>query len=303
MAFARSTPLRFLSTAQALILSVVIALAAACSTSVAPGQGQGPGGSCPCDVGNSGIHYSIPCGGSACVELNGTQTGYTCSESGATVNPVVCSPGYDSGIEAPDSATGAQDGSSPPSQCVPKSCADQGFSCGTVPDTCGGMVACPACATSQYCSEDDHCLAEAQNVAIYGNLQGGTFGINVDSNVPNLAIGLLANSPMSVTISGPYSSNVVAVYVAVNNAGSTVSGVSQSLVVSHRVPKATIDAGFTNMVLDCEQPSSASSFPCNPPAQVDAFFTSTLGGSLLFNNCQQGAFTGTMNISQGGTCM
>ena len=164
------------------------------------------------------------------------------------------------------------------------------------------MVVCPACATSEYCSETNHCLSHAQNIVIYGDLQGGTFGIEVDKHIPNLGIGLVSNDVMNVVFSGQYLSNVVAVYMAVNQGMGTVTGIDPSLVVWHRVPQATVDAGFSNQSIVCEVPSS-STFPCNPPAQVDAFFSSVLGGTVLYNDCTMGPFTGTMLVSAGGSCM
>jgi hypothetical protein len=287
-----------LSAARSAFLSGAL-LVGACSVSASPGAPGGlpgsvePGGSCPCTVGNSGIHVTLGCGEAQCLTLNGTETGYRCGAGGATIDPTVCTPGFDAGGGTPDAFP----------TCTPKSCAEQGFTCGTVPDGCGGMVVCPACTGTEYCSEANQCLARAQNIAIYGDLQGGTFGIEVDKDIPDLAIGLVSNSIMNVTVSGAYAANVVAVYMAVNEGMGSVTGVSPSLVVWHRVPQATVDAGFSDQVIDCETPPSQPSFPCNPPAQVDAFFAKTLGGALLFNDCQAAPFTGTMLISAGGSCM
>jgi hypothetical protein len=250
----------------------------------------------------------IGCGGAQCVALNGAVTGYRCGPNGATTDPAVCEPGFDAGSE------GLPDVAQPP-PCVPKSCAAQGLACGTIDDTCGGSIACPACGSSHYCSAANQCLTSAQNVAVYGDVGGGTFGIDIDQNVPGLAIGLIANAAMNVTFSGPYVGNIVAVYFATNNSGfgetggtlpagqgGTFTGISPSLVTQVRLPAATVDAGLVNERLDCEMPSGQPADVCNPPSQVEAFFTSTLGGKVLFNDCVMDDFTGTLMLSAGGSC-
>ena len=286
-----------------------IGVACSVSSSSTSGNDAGGGGSCPCTVGNSGLQFTLGCGEDQCLTLNGTETGYRCGPNGATVDPAVCQPGFDAG-------SGRLADVSLPPPCMAKSCADQGLACGTIDDTCGNSIVCPACASALYCSAANQCLARAENVAIYGNISGGTFGIEVDTNVPNLGIGLIANSPMSVTFSGAYVGNIVAVYLATNNSGfgdtgatlsdgqgGTFSGIAPSLVTQVRLPLATADAGIANDRLDCETPSSQPDPGCNPPAQVEDFFATTLGGKVLFNNCQAQDFTGTVLLSAGGSCM
>lgn len=290
------------------VLLAALALGCSISSNSTTPQDDVSGGSCPCTVGNSGLHFALGCGQSECLALNGSATGYRCGPHGATIDPAVCEPGFDAG--SAESSDVAQ-----PPACVPKSCSDQGVVCGTIDDTCGHSVVCPACAPSQYCSAADQCLTTAQNVVIYGSLSGGTFGIDVDQDVPGLAIGLIANSPMNVTFSGPYVGDIVAVYFATNNSGfgetgatlpagqgGTFTGIAPSLVTQVRLPAAAVDAGIANDRLDCEAPSGQPAGICNPPAQVEAFFTSALGGKLLFNNCQMGPFTGTLSLSAGGSC-
>jgi hypothetical protein len=88
-------------TALALVLTGIgAALAAACSSNLTLplDLGGDSGGTCPCTVGNSGLSFTIPCGGSECLDLNGTATGYTCDETGTHVNQAVCnSPPHDAG--------------------------------------------------------------------------------------------------------------------------------------------------------------------------------------------------------------
>jgi hypothetical protein len=78
-----------------------VVFAVACGT----GSPSGAGGSCPCAVGNSGLQFTIPCGGSDCVTLNGTATGYRCESDGTHVDPAVC--------EGPQAEGGVSDSQSP----------------------------------------------------------------------------------------------------------------------------------------------------------------------------------------------
>jgi hypothetical protein len=83
-------------------LGLGLSLAGACGSvglngSELPDGGEGTG-TCPCTVGNAGIGFTIDCGGSECVALNGTETGYRCDSAGTHVDPSVCnSPPADAG--------------------------------------------------------------------------------------------------------------------------------------------------------------------------------------------------------------
>ena len=229
-------------------------------------------GSCPCTVGNSSLQFTISCGGAQCISLNGAQAGYRCDSDGPHADDTVC----------------ASEGGST-TNCAPKTCAVATSQCGTVEDGCGSTISCP-CPT-------------AQNIVVYGNLQGGTYGIAVDQNLPGLAICIVSSDNVNITLSGPYLSNVVAVYYAGNAepSGVVVTGIDATKVFAARLPSATVDAGITNAVITCEDPPDAG-FACNPAAQVNAFFGETLGGNVVFNRCQEAPFTGTLKVSDQGSC-
>src|SRR5262245_38863361 len=116
-----------------------VASAFACTTTTASsGGGDGTGGgACPCTVGNSGIQTTLACGGATCMTLNGTVTGYRCTDHGAVEDMSVCS------------------GTSPDGGAVPE--VDAG-PCGQVcfaPETCGGGGVPNSCGcTPRVCGSD-----------------------------------------------------------------------------------------------------------------------------------------------------
>lgn len=226
--------------------------------------------------------------------LNGSVKGYRCTENGAVEDMSVCttSGGTDGG-------QGPSNGGMDAGACSPLACgADGGPECGEADNGCGGKITCPACAADTKCSDSSHCLAVPQNIVVYGDYEGGTFTINVDQDLPQLAIGLVSYRAMNVTITGPYASNVVAVYHAGYNPGSTVTGVDARLFTDRRLPPATVDAGFGNDDIILEEPGGG-----NPPEQVNAFFVDRFGGGTVkFNECRRGHDQATMLISAGGSC-
>ncbi len=132
-------------------LASVVACTSAISTS--PGGGQGTG-SCPCTVGNAGIHETIGCGESACLDLNGTVTGYRCESDGTHEDPTVCENGGSSSGSGGGSSSGSGgDASLPPTDAgVP-------LPDGAMPGPCeatGSAGTCASygcqCMASQTCS-------------------------------------------------------------------------------------------------------------------------------------------------------
>lgn len=301
----------------------LLCVAAACSVSSSAGGGGGASG-CPCVVGNSGIHFTIGCGQSQCVALNGQAIGYRCTSSGTTQDPSVCT--------APDvadssaDATAKPDASSPDAieaidagpcghactppetcggggianfcGCTPKSCAELQL-CGQAVDDCGKPVTCAGCASGLFCAPDSRCHTPATNLIVIGNYQGGTFAINVDKHLPNLGIGLVSYDSMNVTIGGPYASDVVGVAHAGYQPGTTVSGVAPGVLADALLPKASPGAGPADLIVD-DIPAS----PMPPTkAEIVAYFQQVLGGgALAFHQCQYDAYSSTLLVSQGGTC-
>lgn len=274
----------------ALAGSVLALVAIACSTSesTSPGGGSGGGGGCPCDVGNSGIHFTIGCGQSQCVELNGQATGYRCDANGATEDPSVCTSGSSSGGSGSGGSTsgGSSSGGS----------GSGGSSSGGTGDA---AATCTTCEGGQFCGLANKCETPASTVLVVGNYQGGTFEIDVDQHMPNLGIGLVSYDPMTVTIGGAYAADVVAVLHAGYDPGTTVKGAPSAVFADEHLPRVSADAGPTDVIVD-----DGTSAPGGPTeAQIEQYFEASLGGgTLAFHTCQYAAYSGTILVSKGGSC-
>jgi hypothetical protein len=265
-----------------------VACSSTASTPGGPGSGSGSGGggSCPCTVGNSGIHYTLSCGQSACITLNGTETGYDCTQSGAVVDQTVCT-----NPTPVDAGPG----------CTAQSCSALGL-CGAAMDNCGNAVSCPACSGALFCRTDSHCATPAANVIVLGNYQGGTFTINVDKHLPDLGIGLVSYDPMVVTITGTYASDVVQLVHAGYDPGSTVTGAPSGVTLADfHLPRATPDGGPADVIVD--DIGGVGSTDAGE-SQIAQYFVTTMGGAgtLDFHQCQYDAYAGTLAVSAGGTC-
>lgn len=291
-------------------------LAAACSTSIEPGGGGsslgdgglgGQGGSCPCEVGNDGIRFTIGCGQSQCITLNGQTSGVRCTEQGAVDDPSACTdpppppPDVDAGpcgraCTPPETCGGG--GVENFCGCTPTSCEDLN-ACGSTRNDCNVQVDCPACSGGSFCSEGGKCLAPARHVMVVGNREGGSFAINVDRDLPGLAIALVSREPMHVTIAGAYASQVVGVVHAGYAPGSSVDGVPATLFSDLIMPSVDPDGGFGTTISD-GSPSAAN--PSN--AEIAAYFLRYFGGEaqLLSHQCQREAYTSTLLVSAPGTC-
>jgi hypothetical protein len=150
------------------------------------------------------------------------------------------------------------------------------------------------------CNLENSCVTPSvQSIAIFGDYSGGTFTVEVDQHVPGLAIGLVSYEPMTVTITGQYASDVVMVFHAGYQPGTTVSGVP-SAQVAEGTRMAAPGASAMNLML-CDAGSIAAP-SCSTPDSVESFFSDQLGGTVLSHRCQHDAYTGTLLLSDGGSC-
>ncbi len=148
------------------------------------------------------------------------------------------------------------------------------------------------------CNSQNQCASPpVQSFAIYGNYRGGALTLNIDQDIPGLAIGLVSYNAMSVSITGEFAANVVAVFHAGYDPGTTVSGVPASrFFEALRMTPTVADSGPP--ILICESGTAA----CNPARQVESFFSDLLGGTLLHHACQYDEFAGPRKLTDGGTC-
>ncbi|VVB84102.1 Uncharacterised protein [uncultured archaeon] len=88
----------------------------------------------------------------------------------------ICSPGCSSG-------TCSQDGLSCVN-CIPKTCQEQGYACGTPSNGCGGILECGNCPSGQLCSEDylSCASANAVNTGLVEDVWPGTSGLYFGSS-------------------------------------------------------------------------------------------------------------------------
>lgn len=262
--------------------ATALVIGIACSDNTTTGDGvEEPdgappttGSSCPCTIGE----FTISCGGAQCI----AGKGYRCADDGAHEDDSLCDAGGTSGTNG----------------CMPtRSCTSVPAQCGTVDDGCGSSLDCSTCPATQLCTQalvvdgggadSWKCFAKPANVAVFGAAQGGTFTLAVDENLPNLAIAIASPAPVHVTITGAFAANVALVYVA-GNTSSTVSGA----------------ASFVTASTLCEEPTDAGvdAGVCSPSTDVSTFFATKLGGTVVFNRCQADAFSGTLNVSDHGSC-
>ena len=148
------------------VSGILLALGACGGVSVdIPTSGSGSGGgTCPCTVGNSGLSFTIGCGESNCLSLNGTETGYVCGANGAlTENPSVCAtpPTVDAGAPPRDATLpdvsvppSQVDASPPPPPPPPPSNAIDG---GCFPSADAGAAAVCSSPTSCDCTHGEGC--------------------------------------------------------------------------------------------------------------------------------------------------
>ncbi len=152
----------------------------------------------------------------------------------------------------------------------------------------------------------------AGNLVIISNYDGGPLNINVDMDIPNLKIGLSSYEPMVVTISGPYAANVTEIWYAGYNSNSnnnhcaiipttSISADAGTSVTIETYPPVTLfdPAGEPFMIYSYE--CSETPYSGNTPAQLVNYFSTNMGGVLLWHQSQYACY-GSLNISGGGNC-
>jgi hypothetical protein len=66
--------------------------------------------------------------------------------------PIIVAPDGEGASNGSASTNGGSEAD--PRSCLPKTCAEEGFSCGTLDDGCGGTLECGTCAQGQACTND-----------------------------------------------------------------------------------------------------------------------------------------------------
>jgi hypothetical protein len=173
--------------------------------------------------------------------------------------------------------------------------------------TCALPVA--LCAQGTFCSPQG-------NVALFSNYDGGALTIRVDQDIPDLHIGIVSYEYATITITGPYAGNVVAVHYAGYNGtndhcdqgslvfSTSITGVDASIAEIELYPAATYPNtnGWPNIICAYSCDIATEQGGCNTVDQVAHYFLDMWNGVLLFHRTQYGCWDGTWNISDGGNC-
>lgn len=152
------------------------------------------------------------------------------------------------------------------------------------------------------------------NMMLFSNYDGGVLNINIDANIPNLKIGVVTYEGTTINLSGAFVNNVTAVYYAGYNAsnghcGSVINTSINGAPVSANstiaiMPASTLSNpnGYNNIICAYSCDNTTSQGGCNTIDQVEAFFQTQFGGSLYAHYVQYNCWSGSYNLSLGGTC-
>jgi PKD repeat protein len=160
--------------------------------------------------------------------------------------------------------------------------------------------------------------SQSGNLVIYSNYDGGIVTIDVDTNIPDLKIGICTYEPVRVTIIGTYAANVSeVVYAGFNstqnnnncnqgNFNTSISGVPANKRRIITYPEVGYDNpnGWPNLVGvagQCDANQNAGGG--NTPDQVVYYFQQETGGALYAHFTQYECWQNdTYKVSEGGNC-
>lgn len=157
----------------------------------------------------------------------------------------------------------------------------------------------------------------AGNVIIYSNYDGGEININVDQNIPNLKIGIVAYEAARINITGAFVGNVTQVifagYPSTNSThcsttipATSVNGVSAGIVSILSYPAATLSNpnGYNSIICAYSCDNTTSQGGCNTVDQIEHYFITQFSGTLFSHHTQYGCWlsTDTYLVSAGGNC-
>ena len=153
------------------------------------------------------------------------------------------------------------------------------------------------------------------NLIIFSNYDGGTLNINLDAPMSNIKIGVLTYEGVNINITGIGASAVTAVaYVGFNannaHCGSIINtnitgtpGTSVNTITFAPPSSFPNPNGSTSMVCAYSCSTTTNQGGCNTVDQVEDYFMDLFPGSTIFmHKVQYGCWTGTQNVSNGGTC-
>lgn len=155
------------------------------------------------------------------------------------------------------------------------------------------------------------------SIVLFTNYDGGNLNINVDVNIPNLKIGIVSYEAVSVVLSGPFVNNVTAVHYAGYNSPNTncgVPGIPGTIITGAPVGVTPIIAvapasplanayGYPSIICGYSCDTNVNQGGCNTIDQIQAYFMGQFPGSIIRSHAvQYNCWSGTQNLSGGGTC-
>lgn len=165
------------------------------------------------------------------------------------------------------------------------------------------------------CSQVGSCDPSGNQV-LFTNYDGGVLIIDVDVDVPNVRIGVVAFNAVRIEVTGEYADNVVQVaYAGVNaDAGdycgdgpvstTTVTGVPPNDVSIAVAPPSVLANTFGHPDIICAYSCVLNEWQggCNTADQIEAYFAAVLGGTLRSHTIQYDCWSGGYAISEQVSC-
>lgn len=164
-------------------------------------------------------------------------------------------------------------------------------------------------------SQVEACQPSGDRV-LFTNYDGGVLNIDVDVDVPDLRIGVVAYNAVRIAVTGAYAANVAQVaYAGVNaDAGdycgngpvttTVVTGVSPGDVSVSVAPASVLSNSFGHPQIICAYSCVLNEWQggCNTADQIEAYFADVLGGTLRSHTVQYDCWSGVYKISEQVAC-
>jgi hypothetical protein len=154
------------------------------------------------------------------------------------------------------------------------------------------------------------------NLILFTNYDGGTLNINLDAPMSNIMIGVCSYEGVNINISGIGASSVTAVaYAGYNGTGTSCTGsvvntnitgtpgTSTNTITMYPPSPISNPYGYGSIICGYSCSTTTYQGGCNTIDQIEAYFLNLFPGSTIFSHkVQYGCWTGTQNVTAGGTC-
>lgn len=154
------------------------------------------------------------------------------------------------------------------------------------------------------------------NLLIITNYDGGILNINVDTNIPNLKIGVCSYESTQINITGSFAGNVTGVAYAGYNANNdncatgvtntSITGAGGATTNITLMPTATLanPNGYGLIICGYSCSTTTNQGGCNTVDQIENYFLNFFPGSVLYaHKIQYACYVTTQTVSSGGCCL